>query len=62
MHKDLTPSGTSAVAEAYELLCDYLRDFPEHDQADFRVYRAAEILEHALLPLPEAGEQLSLPL
>lgn len=62
MHQDRTPSDTSAVAEAYELLCDYLRDFPEHAQGDSRVYRAAEMLEHALLPPPEAGEQLSLPL
>lgn len=33
------------VEQALKLLNDYLSDFPEHDQGDFRVWQAAKLLE-----------------
>ena len=37
-----------AVREASELLATYLGEFPEHDQGDFRVWKAHEILQGAI--------------
>lgn len=38
-----------AVQEASELLLEYLGKFPEHDQGDFRVWKARQILQRATL-------------
>lgn len=37
------------IVEAYNLLSEFLHEHPEHDQADSRVFDAAEILEKKLL-------------
>lgn len=33
---------------AHALLREYLEAFPEHDQGDFRVFQAAELLEQVV--------------
>ena len=38
-----------AIREASELLLEYLGEFPEHDQGDYRVWEARQILEQAIL-------------
>ena len=38
-----------AVRQASELLLEYLSDYPEHDQGDYRVYKAREILQRSIL-------------
>jgi len=46
----LDPSNADqhALEKALELLQSYLKDFPEHDQGDIRVWSAAELLGVAL--------------
>ncbi len=39
----------TAIQEAIKLLADYLGEFPEHDQGDFRVWKASQILQRAML-------------
>ena len=40
--------GYSELIRAYELLKSFLRDHPEHDQADIRVFDAYEALRKAI--------------
>jgi len=51
----LTPKLEKAVQEASGLLAAYLVEFPEHDQGDFRVWKAREILEGAILTRKPKG-------
>ncbi len=44
-----------AVQDASELLAEYLEEFPEHDQGDFRVWKAREILQGATLTRKTEG-------
>ena len=44
------------VREAYEQLKYYLGDFSEHDQADYRVYRAFELLSKIAAPQNETSQ------
>ncbi len=37
---------TEVLEAALQLLKSYLHDFPEHDQGDFRIWQAAEIIEN----------------
>ena len=37
------------IAEALALLKIYLKEFPEHDQGDIRVFEAMELLEKWIL-------------
>ncbi len=42
--KQRAEQAEAALAQARKLLLDYLSEFPEHDQADIRVFDACEVL------------------